>query len=77
MYLQYLCYSYVLASTKIAVPDSGSRTEKGPAGGPLGIDSKLTSELKTQEKYIPDKGSVFSMCIKFCYVHTVFMFCKW
>jgi hypothetical protein len=68
-----LCYSFVLASAKIAVPDSGSRTEKGPAGGSLGIDSKPTSELKTQEKYIPEEGLVSSKCIRFCFLCTVFM----
>lgn len=46
----------VECSSKIAVLDSGSRAEKGPAGGPLDMDSKLTSELKTQETSIPEKS---------------------
>lgn len=46
----------VESSSKAAVPDSVSKTEKGPASRPVDIDSKLTSECKTQEKSIPEKG---------------------
>jgi hypothetical protein len=52
-----LCCS-VSGSNKVTVPDSGSRAEKGPAGRPLDVDTKLTSQLKTQEKSIPEKWLV-------------------
>jgi hypothetical protein len=51
----------------IAVLDSGSRTEKGPAGRPLDVDSKLTSELKTQ-KNIPEKRLVSSEVFRFYFL---------
>jgi hypothetical protein len=54
-----LCY-FISGSNKITSPDSGSRAEKGPADMPLDVDSKLTSELKTQEKSIPEKWLVSS-----------------
>lgn len=56
-------YCSVLASAKIAVTDSGNGTEKGPAGRPLCTDCKLTSELKTQEKYkTEEEWLVFAKC---------------
>jgi hypothetical protein len=66
-------YSSVLASSEIAVPDTGSRTEKGPAGRPLDAEYKLASECKTQEECIPGKGSVSSWCIRFYFLCTVFI----
>lgn len=42
-------------TTKIAIPNTGSRTDKGPAGGLLEQDSKLTSDHVTQ-KLVPDKS---------------------
>lgn len=49
-----------------------SKTEKGPAGRPVDIDSKLTSECKTQEKSIPEKGLVSSEMVKIvCSVYCV------
>jgi hypothetical protein len=55
MYLHVLCYS-VSGSNKITVPDTAeSRAEKGPAGSPLDMDTKLKSELKTEEECIPEK----------------------
>lgn len=42
------------SSSRVAVSDPVSKTEKGPAGRPVDVDSKLTSE--TQEKSIPEKG---------------------
>jgi hypothetical protein len=66
MYLQFFCC--VLASSRVAVSDSVNKTEKGPAGRPVDVDSKLTSELKTQESSIPEKGLVSSEVVKivFC-----------
>jgi hypothetical protein len=47
-----------------------SKTEKGPAGRPVDVDSKLTSE--TQEKSIPEKGLVSSELMKIvCSVYCV------
>ena len=49
-----------------------SKTEKGPAGRPVDVDSKLTSELKTQESSIPEKGLVSSEVVKIvCSVYCV------
>jgi hypothetical protein len=73
----YYCHHHhhhhsLLASSDVAVPDSVSKTEKGPAGRPVDIDSKLTSELKTQEHSILEKGLVSSEVIKIvCSVHCV------
>jgi len=71
MYLQFFgCH--VLASSRVAVSDSVSKTEKGPAGRPVDVDSKLTSELKTQESSIPEKGLVSSEMVKIvCSVYCV------
>ncbi|XP_069705190.1 serine/threonine-protein phosphatase 6 regulatory subunit 3 isoform X2 [Periplaneta americana] len=44
------------SSSKTVVPETGSSTETGSAGGPPDQDSKLTSEIKTQEKNMPEKG---------------------
>jgi len=71
MYLQFFC-SCVLASSRVAVSDSVSKTEKGPAGRPVDVDSKLTSELETQESSIPEKGLVSSEVVKnVCSVYCV------
>lgn len=56
--------SCVLASSRVAVSDSVSKTEKGPAGRHLDVDSKLTSELKTQESSIPEKRFVSAEVVK-------------
>ena len=70
MYLQFFCCC-VPASSRVAVSDSVSKTEKGPAGGPVDVDSKLTSELKTQESSIPEKGLVSSEVKIVCSVYCV------
>lgn len=68
-----LFLGHVLASSRVAVSDSVSKTEKGPAGRPVDVDSKLTSELpKTQESSIPEKGLVSSEVVKIvCSVYCV------